>query len=321
MNKEVEHRMKTLGEVQHICRSNSQGFTDRTKLDVIHTQLSKTPYKREYKGTLCELYSKAPLESLTETPVILISSHVDVVNEIRQCFSEVLWSNALKRGTDVTLHGTYDNSITNAACVNMMKYQDLPEQVIFAFTGDEETGNCRGAREAISHLTASLGYRKENITVLVTDVTYEGMKQGVDFTVENASCKDVTRCVPSYLMDTNQKFLYVPHGYFYFKDKEESKDIILHSHILPPSYISPSVCMFDEGNVYTGRGVETYSCCIPVGGGGMHSQTGVYTTLDTFLNYEETLSRVASEYILYRDKDREPSIDEEWEEGEEMEVS
>ena len=59
-----------------------------------------------------------------------MSSHVDCEAGITECFS--------REEKDDILKGTYDNSITNTAILALMMEGYLPEQVIIAFTGDEE---------------------------------------------------------------------------------------------------------------------------------------------------------------------------------------
>ena len=107
--------------------------------------------------------------------MIIISSHVDCEHKITDCFSEVC-------DTDNSLiKGTYDNLLTNASIVSLMLEGELPENVLIAFTGDEEVGS-KGARKLTKYL------KKNSIEIkcaIVLDVTDMGWKEAADFTVEN----------------------------------------------------------------------------------------------------------------------------------------
>ncbi|MBR4759564.1 MAG: M28 family peptidase [Lachnospiraceae bacterium] len=126
------------------------------RLDVIRKQLAESLYQ-ETSLPLVSLYSKEKPENL-DGRVIVLSSHIDTVRQITRPF----WD-------EDTCRGTLDNAITNHILVEMMLADELPEQVIVAFTGDEESGN-RGARMTAKYLEEKCPAAKPCfITLDITD--------------------------------------------------------------------------------------------------------------------------------------------------------
>ena len=62
----------------------------------------------------------------------------------------------------------------------MMKEQDFPNNVVFAFSGEEETGRMLGAKNV-----AKLLYPEHRLICIALDVTYEGFDNNSLYTVEN----------------------------------------------------------------------------------------------------------------------------------------
>ena len=123
---------KILEDLSLINRSNKHKFTEENRLNKIRELLADSPYQETYTHECYSLWSKVPLSKLPQD-VILITSHTDVVGSITECSSKL-------DNTTGFYTGTYDNQGTNAALVIMMKEHELPENVVLAFTGDEETG-------------------------------------------------------------------------------------------------------------------------------------------------------------------------------------
>ena len=153
-------------------RDNGHIFTNTNRLEVIEECLWNSRYRRINPQGLFHLYSPLPVHKILE-PVVIVSSHVDCEKDITRCFTKVL--------PDEMLCGTYDNAITNAAITHLMLNGNLPDNVLIAFTGDEEEDS-HGANELIRYL------RKKKILIknaIVLDVTDMGWKDNAYFTVEN----------------------------------------------------------------------------------------------------------------------------------------
>ncbi len=222
------------------------GETDR--LDLIKKILENTGYSMSEIG-LCHLYSKKPLKEIEGT-VTVISSHVDTHMHITKPFSRVK--------NEKKLEGTYDNSITNAANLTLMLEDRLPDNVVVAFTGDEEYGS-RGAD--------GLGrYLKENgikAHIIVTDVTHLGYDEKNDFSFEN-SCH-----AQKWTKDELKRF---KNSDYKWELRGNNED--------------------DETVSYSGNGLECFSFCIPIKGK-MHSNDGVKARIATYDRYIEALCMAA----------------------------
>lgn len=302
--KEQLQRYQTLSRLQVMCRSTSaplfslfakqtsngskQGsevmFTDRTRLDQIQKEVKDTPFACIKQGKLSEVYAQVTEEQLKEMDsVILISSHVDMVSNIKECFC--LYSEQ----ADI-LKGTFDNTVTNAVSVNLMKYHNLPEHVLFTFNGDEETGRCGGAKEALHYLTNELGFSAESILPIALDVTYEGFTQCHDFSIENLASKEKTNPLIDFILkrvSEDQNFTFV-----------RSQGHRSPSNV-PSKCISKDFSWFDEGVAYARMGCDqALSFCLPCGKGDMHSNKGVYVHGASFLAYEQALGTIAKQYAL-----------------------
>lgn len=145
---------------------NGNEFTDDTRLKAIAEELAGSAYSLIVDDSLFKLYAKKPLDKLPKD-LLVISSHADCL-QFHPVFSQ----------TADKLHGIFDNAITNAAAVFNMKYTDMPDNVVFAFTGDEED-ECRGAKRVHKCLTAA----GKKYKAIVLDVTEAGWYDS--FSVEN----------------------------------------------------------------------------------------------------------------------------------------
>ena len=220
-----------------LCRDNGKVFTDTQRLEVISENLRGSGYA-SVSGNLFRLYSKKPIEDF-EGKLLLISSHVDCERSITECFS--------REETDEILKGTYDNSITNAAILALMMEGKLPEQVVVAFTGDEEEDS-RGAAEVTNYL------RKKNkkFRAVTLDVTDVGWNEDVDFTIENNFWgKKMGKLVCNIANDSGYPWLFVP------EDPDDVPDYI------PPDRIYPEEAEADESWEYDEHDVKCFSLCLP----------------------------------------------------------
>ncbi len=262
-----------LKDINVLCRDNGKVFTDIRRLAVIEEKLRGSEYI-SVSGDLFRLFSKKPVSEI-KGELLLVSSHVDCEDSITECFS--------RDETSETLKGTYDNSITNAAVLALMMEGTLPENLVVAFTGDEEK-NSGGAVEVTRYLKK---YKKE-FQAIVLDVTDFGWNEGADFTIENNFWKEATgRRVCSTAFSSGYPWLFVP---------EDANDIPAY---IPESRVYPEEAEPDESWDYDEQGVKCFSLCLPVNGP-MHSNEGVTARKRSYLHYVETLNRVCESLCLGR---------------------
>lgn len=250
-------------------RDNGQKFTDTSRLDAISEALMTTKYSRINKSGLFHLYSLKPANAFTES-IVIISSHVDCEKNITKCFAEFL--------PDGLMRGTFDNAITNASLLWLMLEGRLPDNVLVAFTGDEEELSC-GAKQVMS-FADDCGLEVSHVIVL--DVTDMGWNDGTDFTVENNFWDNTLgRKIISCAENSGFYWRFVP---------EDPDDI---PRYIGRKYIIPIEAEEDEAWEYDENDAECFSLCIPVKGN-MHSNKGVYARQKSFERYTEILSEIAS---------------------------
>lgn len=265
-----------LKEMNVLCRDNGKHFDKENcfRIDVINGKLAGTDYKIENKDIFILCHKKAISEYGKDT--ILISTHIDCKQPgkknkgITECFSNLI--------SDDLLKGTYDNSITNTAVLYLMMHNKLPDNVIVAFTGDEERHSC-GAIAVTEYL------RTHNIPFkcIILDVTDAGWEKKALFTVENnffdnVMGKKVIETVKPYV----SKWLFVP---------EELYNV--------PAYV-PKECVHDKKSEqdeswdYDELEIKCFSLCLPVKGD-MHSDDGVYARLLSLKAYVDVLQELAKQ--------------------------
>ena len=285
MNQLYAEILKKISSVP--CRNDKNGFTDKRRLEVIDDCLNTTnnPYRIIHDGNFSRIYSKVPKEMLREE-IIVISSHVDVVKSIKD---EKMFSELNKE----TLQGMYDNAATNSACVIAMLVHNLPENVVFAFTADEETGRCNGAKE-VGKFFRSRGIK---IFPIALDVTYEATPTAL-YSIENLYLPD------SFLKWYGNKLIDIDKA-----TKFSGKFVPIKSSeicFLPKEYISQNTSWFDEASAYHREKYNSYSFCLPLKGGDMHGNEGCSMKGKVFEGY--ILSLVQTIYIFDKSKKYEPFI-------------
>lgn len=230
------------------CRDNGEAFTVTDRVAVIEHVLGKTDYKLIARQPLVLLYAKRELHEGDR--VLLISSHIDCV-----------FSNCFCSDNGDCMCGTFDNSFTNAALLWNMLNNTLPDNVVVAFTGDEERDS-HGAVQAVVALGQS---GCEVSAALVLDVTNEGWENGALFTLENDLGVDI---LTGYnIISSFEKY----DGSFAFKH-----------NALP-----------DESWDYADYGIPSLSLCVPVGGE-LHGDAGVLLRKESALEYCRVLPLLAS---------------------------
>ena len=217
--------------------------------------LDNSGYELLGEGSLSLLYGK-PMEE-ENTYRTLVSSHVDCV--YKNCFA--------KDEDELCWKGTFDNSATNAAVIDLMLRGELDESVLVAFTGDEEKDSA-GAIEIMQMLG-----RMECLVgkALVLDVTNEGWEDEAAFSIEN------------------------DHGF----------DIITGYHIVELLQASGTSCVFvheaepdetweySKGSSSDLPGIPCLSLCLPVCGN-MHGDDGVLLRKSSVIPYEDILRNLAN---------------------------
>lgn len=277
-----------LDQINIMSRDNGKKFTDTGRLDVIRDLLWDTPYRRVNAQGLFHLYAKKPLH-LIEGKMILVSSHVDCQVGITKCSWKV-------RDEDC-LRGTFDNSITNAAILYLMRRGNLPDNVAVAFTGDEEEDS-HGARQAVKYMRA-LG---KWFGVMVLDVTDMGFSEKVHISVENDFW---TEGVGRQVISLMQKL--------------EKEDGIRWSYVPSdpagvPAYIPAEKNLgeeaeADESWAYDEKGIPCFSLCIPVEGN-MHRNAGVLVFREAIRGYCAGLERILTAVHAGGGPDREEAEEE-----------
>ena len=260
----MEKLMSVLESVSVINKDNGSVFTNTERLDAIASLLSGSAYKKQDASGLFHLYAKKPVDEI-QGPVLIISSHVDCETNITRCF--------VRMEDQDTLLGTFDNAITNASAVYLMLAGNLPDNVLFAFTGDEEEDG-RGARDLIRFIRRN---RLNVRNIFVLDVTEEGWAAGAAFTVENDFWDDdFGKKISGLAEQTGYKWKFVP---------EDPDDI--------PSYIPEKRVIHmeayeDESWEYDEEDLPCFSFCLPTRGE-MHSNRGILARVISFRRYTEVL--------------------------------
>lgn len=281
-DKEKEH-ISVLERLAKKCySSNKHGFTEKEKLVAISNELIDTDYVRISKDHFLMFYKPSLKELDRDSEIILITSHADNVKEITKPFSELSEDNQY-------LKGTYDNLGTNAASTILMKEGNMPDNVIFVFTANEESGKCTGLKIALESLKLS-GFT--NIKGISLDVTYEGYDEGMLCSLENMSGPMVERGFNTLLQiepEDTQTFSVTP------MDKKNVPEK------MTKDYSSGSTGMFDEGFIFAKKDIPGISLCLPTDGE-MHGNHGLTTRQPQFEGYILSLESLIYKMTKTNDK-------------------
>lgn len=230
------------------CKDNGECFTVTDRVAVIERLIANTGYSVVARTPLALLYAKRQVREGDR--VLLISSHIDCL--YGRCFCN---------DEGDSLRGTFDNSFTNAALLWNMLHDTLPDNVVVAFTGNEESDS-QGAVQAVVAL-GQMGC--EVHTALVLDVTNEGWGTGALFTIENDLGIDI---LTGYnIVSSLEKY----DGSFAFKHNAEP----------------------DESWDYADYGIPSITLCVPVAGE-LHSDAGVLLRKESVQEYCNVLPLLAS---------------------------
>lgn len=229
------------------CKDNGECFTVTDRVAAVERIIERTNYKLISRQPLALLYAKRPV--CEGDRVLLISSHIDCVYSRCFCTDE-----------GDCLRGTFDNSFTNAALLWNMLHDHLPDNIVVAFTGNEESDS-RGAVQTVVAL-GQMGC--EVAAALVLDVTNEGWESSALFTLENDLGIDI---LTGYnIISSLEKY----DGRFAFKH-----------NALP-----------DESWDYAEYGIPSLTLCVPVGGE-LHGDAGVLLCKESALEYSNVFPMLA----------------------------
>ena len=229
------------------CKDNGERFTVTDRVAVIERMLQNSEYKLISRRPLALLYAKRQLREGDR--VLLISSHIDCV--YGRCFCN---------DEDECMRGTFDNSFGNAAVLWNMVHDRLPDNLVVAFTGDEE----HDSHGALQTVEALAGMGVEVSMVLVQDVTNVGWESGALFTIENDLGIDILT------------------GYNIISSLEQYGGRFAFKHNAEP----------DESWDYADCGVPCFTLCVPVGGE-LHGDAGVLLRKESATEYCNVLSLLA----------------------------
>ena len=229
------------------CKDNGECFTVTDRVAVIERMLQKSDYRLIARQPLVLLYAKRqPREG---DRVMLISSHIDCVYGSCFCNDE-----------GDCIRGTFDNSFTNAALLWNMLQDRLPDNVVVAFTGNEE----KDSQGAVQTVVALGQMGCEVATALVLDVTNEGWERGALFTLENDLGIDILT------------------GYSIISSLEQYGGRFAFKHNALP----------DESWDYADYGIPSLSLCVLVGGE-LHGDAGVLLRKESATEYCNVLPLLA----------------------------
>ena len=265
----MEELLSVLKRLSVINRDNGIKFTNTERLDAIAELLRDGAYERIETGGLFHLYGKKAIME-TKRPMIIVSSHVDCEHNITKCFCKL-------KSEDMLL-GTFDNSITNSSIVSIMMKGNLPDNVLIAFTGDEEE-NGHGAIDLAHFIKKE---KLDIISIIVLDVTEEGWETEANFTVENDFWDELFgESVIELINQTGCKWNYVPG------EPDEIPDYI------PKEVIIHVEAYEDESWDYDEENISCFSFCLPTKGE-MHSDDGILARVSSYEKYTEVLEIILS---------------------------
>lgn len=275
-DKELRHK-QIMEALAKPCRSNKKGFIEgeTQKLDAIRELLTDSGY-HEILLNNSQIWRKdlsAPID-------VVISSHADIVKQITKC-SSVLSDNGYYKGT-------YDNAGPASALVAAMLERNLPDNILIAFTADEETGRCNGAKQVLEYARNS---GNEPICIAL-DVTYEGYDNGHLFTVENLSSGHKKNEDFEFLNNVGNAILSMD------TDKQSCTFVRLNKHAIPEvidttKYMAKDSGDLDEAYIYVYEHARAFSLCLPCDGE-MHGNSGVYVRQPEFEGYINAIEGIIS---------------------------
>lgn len=220
------------------CKDNQHTFTSKERIDAIKKILDKSSYHLLYEGQLCYIYGKNPVQGES---VVLISSHIDCVYDKLFC----------REYSKDLIQGTFDNSLTNVCVLKNMLDDAFVDNIIVAFTGDEEE-NSNGAKEVMRVLSK---WNTKISTAIVLDITEEGWEKQCPFTIENDLGIDIFKAhrIVEILKQYKEQM-----GFIHEAEPDESWE---YDENDIPCF---TLCIPTLGDMHSNEGVLARKCDLPI---------------------------------------------------------
>lgn len=249
-------------------------FIHRERRDRITESLRISPYTCWGDLPLASLYRHQDYRE--ERPAILLSTHIDSVYHQYYC-----------RCSDKEIHGTFDNSVTNAIALYLMLQNRLHPQVLVAFTGNEEEDSL-GASQIVEFLQQRDSLFLNMELVITLDLTEEDFEKS-DFTIENLY---IRRKPPFSRLTFSRR-----------KEMQEYFKRICGSDAIRFIWDAEP----DETWTYREYNVNCITFCLPCGliGKDMHSDKGVKIIQSAVTNYTDSLESFTCDLLnqIMKNKD------------------
>ena len=217
-------------------KDNGEGFVVSRRVEAIERLLDGTAYRLVAREPLALIYAKRELSA--GDSVVLVSSHIDSLYNFCFCNDE-----------GDSLRGTFDNSVGNAAILWLMLHDALPDNVVVAFTGDEER-NSQGAVQTV----LALGRMQCEIKfTVVLDVTNTGWENRACFALENDLGVDL---ITAHRIISTVENMGVEYAFKHDAEPDETWDY--NDYGIP----SLSVCAVAGGFLHGNEGVLLRKCSL-----------------------------------------------------------
>lgn len=225
---------------------DGETFTDRTRLTVIEEYLQDSTWELLKDLPLAKIYCRKNLNK--KLPVVIISAHIDSVQE-----------KYYSKETNQHVNGTYDNSACVAILTRMMCGYFSSDNVIVAFTGNEEK-DMKGANQVSKYIKKTPWLKKACNCVISLDLTNESYRKK-DYTIENI--------------------------YPFSSGSDDIKDILPEAEII-------SECAPDDSWAYMKHKLPCFTLCLPCKnlGEDMHSLKGVRIKKSAIWGYMKALEKL-----------------------------
>ncbi len=230
--------LSILQQVTVDCKDNGERFIVEHRIKAIESLLSNSNYQLLHRGKLCYIYGKKPVNGES---IVLVSSHID-------CVYDKLFCKELENGL---IQGTFDNSITNSCVLHCMLTDTLSENVIIAFTGDEEHDS-GGTKEVMDILNQ---WQVNVEMAIVTDTTEAGWESDCPFTIENDYNIDI---LTGYRIIETLKEIDSDYEYIHQSLPDETWD---YAEQNIPCF---SLCLSVQGELHSNKGCITKQSSLPI---------------------------------------------------------
>ena len=244
------------------CADNGRDFTRTDRIQRIRDLLRSTPYTCLGEKPLAQVWQHPEFDPALA--LVLVSSHIDSLytKYHASCDSGILL-------------GTFDNSVTNAVILSLILENRLPQQVLVAFTGDEEDES-RGADQVIDILQNAPPNPIHPEMVVVLDITEESYDSH-SFTFEN-------------LFRASKE----AHSAQLRFEKKRDLAQFLRDLLAPSDPIIIKEGEPDESWQYDEHDLNCLAFCLPCKTitGDMHDEKGVHVKESSVHQYANTLAEV-----------------------------